>query len=115
MLDTLLLPAARAMASMHGLAGSSGGCCGVATFSLSSGPASPLDFPAFSYGWAYFSAIRITAYLENPEAKLEHAQQMAAHSDPKRPGFMTGVTMKSRWMRSRGLGFRRISSASRNG
>ncbi|MEA1048444.1 integrase, partial [Lamprobacter modestohalophilus] len=25
----------------------------------------------------------ITAYLENPEAKLEHAQQMAAHSDPK--------------------------------
>jgi len=25
----------------------------------------------------------IWAYLENPEAKLEHAQQMAAHSDPK--------------------------------
>jgi hypothetical protein len=23
------------------------------------------------------------AYLENPEGKLEHAQQMAAHSDPK--------------------------------
>jgi integrase len=25
----------------------------------------------------------ITAYLENLEAKLEHAQQMAAHADPK--------------------------------
>jgi hypothetical protein len=25
----------------------------------------------------------IVAYLENPEAKLEHAQQMAAHSDQK--------------------------------
>ena len=24
-----------------------------------------------------------TRQLENPEAKLEHAQQMAAHSDPK--------------------------------
>ena len=30
-----------------------------------------------------FRATGITAYLENPEAKLEHAQQMAAHSDPK--------------------------------
>ena len=30
-----------------------------------------------------FRGTGITAYLENPEAKLEHAQQMAAHSDPK--------------------------------
>jgi integrase/recombinase XerD len=30
-----------------------------------------------------FRATGITAYLENPEAKLEHAQQMAAHSDSK--------------------------------
>jgi site-specific recombinase XerD len=30
-----------------------------------------------------FCGTRITAYLENPEAKLEHAQQMAAHSGPK--------------------------------
>ena len=25
----------------------------------------------------------LVAYLENPEGRLEHAQQMAAHSDPK--------------------------------
>ena len=25
----------------------------------------------------------ITTYLDNPEARLEHAQQMAAHADPK--------------------------------
>jgi len=30
-----------------------------------------------------FRGTGITAYLDNPEAKLEHAQQMAAHSDPK--------------------------------
>jgi len=30
-----------------------------------------------------FRGTGITAYLENPEAKLEHAQQMAAHADPK--------------------------------
>lgn len=30
-----------------------------------------------------FRGTGITAYLENPEGKLEHAQQMAAHSDPK--------------------------------
>ncbi|MBK1725089.1 integrase [Thiocystis violacea] len=30
-----------------------------------------------------FRGTGITAYLENPEAKLEHAQRMAAHSDPK--------------------------------
>jgi integrase/recombinase XerD len=30
-----------------------------------------------------FRGTGITAYLENPQAKLEHAQQMAAHSDPK--------------------------------
>jgi len=30
-----------------------------------------------------FRGTGITAYLENPEARLEHAQQMAAHSDPK--------------------------------
>jgi len=30
-----------------------------------------------------FRGTGITAYLQNPEAKLEHAQQMAAHSDPK--------------------------------
>jgi integrase/recombinase XerD len=30
-----------------------------------------------------FRGTGITAYLENPEAKLEQAQQMAAHSDPK--------------------------------
>jgi len=30
-----------------------------------------------------FRGTGITAYWENPEAKLEHAQQMAAHSDPK--------------------------------
>ena len=30
-----------------------------------------------------FRGTGIMAYLENPEAKLEHAQQMAAHSDPK--------------------------------
>jgi len=30
-----------------------------------------------------FRGTGITAYLESPEAKLEHAQQMAAHSDPK--------------------------------
>ena len=30
-----------------------------------------------------FHGTGITAYLENPEAKLEHAQQLAAHSDPK--------------------------------
>jgi integrase len=29
-----------------------------------------------------FRGTGITAYLENPEAKLEHAQQIAAHSDP---------------------------------
>src|SRR3990172_13158222 len=30
-----------------------------------------------------FRGTGITAYLENPQAKLEHAQQMAAHEDPK--------------------------------
>jgi integrase len=30
-----------------------------------------------------FRGTGITAYLENPDAKLEHAQQMAAHADPK--------------------------------
>jgi integrase/recombinase XerD len=30
-----------------------------------------------------FRGTGITAYLENPEGRLEHAQQMAAHSDPK--------------------------------
>jgi integrase len=30
-----------------------------------------------------FRGTGITAYLENTEAKLEHAQRMAAHSDPK--------------------------------
>jgi site-specific recombinase XerD len=30
-----------------------------------------------------FRGTDITDYLENPESKLEHAQQMAAHSDPK--------------------------------
>lgn len=30
-----------------------------------------------------FRGTGITAYLSNPDAKLEHAQQMAAHSDPK--------------------------------
>jgi integrase/recombinase XerD len=30
-----------------------------------------------------FRGTGITAYLENPEAKLEYAQQMAAQSDPK--------------------------------
>lgn len=30
-----------------------------------------------------FRGTGITAYLENPEAKLEHAQRMAAHADPK--------------------------------
>lgn len=30
-----------------------------------------------------FRGTGITAYLENPEGKLEHAQQMADHSDPK--------------------------------
>lgn len=30
-----------------------------------------------------FRGTGLTAYLENPEARLEHAQQMANHSDPK--------------------------------
>jgi len=30
-----------------------------------------------------FRGTGITAYLANPDARLEHAQQMAAHSDPK--------------------------------
>jgi integrase len=30
-----------------------------------------------------FRGTGITAYLESPEAKLEHAQRMAAHADPK--------------------------------
>jgi len=30
-----------------------------------------------------FRGTGITAYLQNPEAKLEHAQQIAAHADPK--------------------------------
>ena len=30
-----------------------------------------------------FRGTGITAYLENPEGRLENAQQMAAHSDPK--------------------------------
>ena len=30
-----------------------------------------------------FRGTGITAYRQNPEAKLEHAQHMAAHSDPK--------------------------------
>ncbi len=30
-----------------------------------------------------FRGTGITAFLEDPEAKLEHAQQMAAHADPK--------------------------------
>lgn len=30
-----------------------------------------------------FRGTGITAYLSNPDAKLEHAQQMAAHADPK--------------------------------
>jgi len=30
-----------------------------------------------------FRGTGITAYLENPESKLEHAQRMAAHADPK--------------------------------
>ncbi len=30
-----------------------------------------------------FRGTGITAYLQNPEAKLEHAQHMAAHADPK--------------------------------
>ena len=30
-----------------------------------------------------FRGTSITAYLEKPEAKLEYAQQMHAHSDPK--------------------------------
>ncbi len=34
-----------------------------------------------------FRGTGITAYQENPEAKLEHAPQMAAHSDPKTTRF----------------------------
>lgn len=30
-----------------------------------------------------FRGTGLTAYLENPEARLEHAQQMANHADPK--------------------------------
>jgi integrase len=46
----------------------------------------------------------ITAYLENPEAKLEHAQQMAAHSAPKTRTSTTGVATRSPSMRSSGSG-----------
>lgn len=53
-----------------------------------------------------FRGTGITAYLENPEAKLEHAQQMAAHSDPRPLASTTGAAMTSPWAKSRGLGFR---------
>jgi len=53
-----------------------------------------------------FRGTGITAYHENPEAKLEHAQQMAAHSDPKTTRlYMTGAAIRCRWTRSSGSGF----------
>jgi integrase len=30
-----------------------------------------------------FRGTGITAYLQNPDSKLEHAQEIAAHADPK--------------------------------
>ena len=55
-----------------------------------------------------FRGTGITAYLENPEAKLEHAQQIAAHSDPKttRRLYDHAITHISKGPESTGAGHR---------
>jgi len=51
-----------------------------------------------------FRGTGITAYLKNPKAKLEHAQQMAAHRTRRRHGSMIAAAIRCHSMRSSGLG-----------
>ena len=53
-----------------------------------------------------FRGTGITAYLDHPDAKLEEAQKMAAHSDPKTTReSTTGETRPFRKTKSSEYGF----------
>ena len=52
-----------------------------------------------------FRATGITLHLENPEARVEVAQYLAGHADPKTIKLYDRALSASSWMKSRGSGF----------
>jgi hypothetical protein len=59
-------------------------------------------------GCQTFRATGITDYLTNG-GRIEVAQRMAGHSNPKRRASMTGGTTTSAWGKLRELGFEGIN------
>ncbi|MDE0208997.1 MAG: tyrosine-type recombinase/integrase [Boseongicola sp.] len=59
-----------------------------------------------------FRAAGITAYLENPGARVSRwPSTWPARRTPRRPSSMTGVLSASRWMKSRGSGLEQTTTA----